>query len=82
MMAISIFLFYFTSNLIYWIFGFKYWVISIEVPRLIAESKEGPQSNHKSICTEARYKALNWIGILINLGFCLAVAWLRGKVEY
>ena len=33
MYSVSIFLFYFLSNLIYWLFGFKYWVISIEVPK-------------------------------------------------
>jgi hypothetical protein len=32
----SIFFFYFVSNLMYWLFGFKYWVISIEIPTLIA----------------------------------------------
>ena len=66
----------------YWMFGFKYWVISIEVPRLIAASKEGAEVNHKSICSEARYEALNWVGILINMGFCLAVGWKRGMMEY
>ena len=35
MYSISVFLFYFISNLIYWLFGFKYWVISIEVPKSI-----------------------------------------------
>ena len=63
-------------------FGFKYWVISIEVPRLIAASKESSKGNHKSICSEARYEAINWVGILINLGFCLVVGWKRGLIEY
>ena len=63
-------------------FGFKYWVILIEVPRLIAASKEGAEDNHKSICSEARYEAFNWVGILINMGFCLAVGWKRGMMEY
>ena len=66
----------------YWMFGFKYWVISIEVPRLIAASKEGAEDNQKSICSEARYEALNWVGILINMGICLAVGWKRGMMEY
>ena len=82
MYAICIFLFYFTSNLMYWMFGFKYWVISIEVPRLIVASKNSSKRNHKSICSEARYEALNWVGILINLGVSLCCGWKRGMVEY
>ena len=35
-MFVTIFFFYFTSNLLYWLFGFKYWVISIEIPNMIA----------------------------------------------
>jgi hypothetical protein len=66
----------------YWMFGFKYWIILIAVMRLIPKSKEGSQVNNKRICSEARYEELNWIGILINLGFCLAVGWKRGVVEY
>jgi hypothetical protein len=38
-MGVSIFLFYFVSNLMYWLFGFKYWVISIEIPQLITQQE-------------------------------------------
>ncbi len=82
MFTICIFFFFFTSNLMYWMFGFKYWVISIEVPRLIAASKEGNEAKHKSICSEARYEALNLIGIIINMAVCMLAAWKRGIMEY
>jgi len=34
-MGVTIFLFNGVSNLLYWLFGFKYWVISIEIPTLM-----------------------------------------------
>lgn len=82
MFSVSVFLFYFISNLMYWMFGFKYWVISIEVPRLIEASKDGSSLNHKTICSEKGYEALNWVGIIINLGFCVWVGWKRGMMDY
>ena len=80
--TICIFFFFGTSNLMYWLFGFKYWVISIEVPRLISASKEGNEAGHKSICSETRYEALNWVGIIINMAVCMLAAWKRGIMEY
>ena len=35
LVAIAVFLWFFMSIMIYWLFGFKYWVISIEVPRYL-----------------------------------------------
>lgn len=81
MYSITVFLFYFLSNLIYWLFGFKYWVISIEVPRSIAAKKKWRDEKDKSICTEAGYEILNWLGIIINLIFCLWLGWKRGVLE-
>ena len=77
MYSINVFIFYFTGNLMYWMFGFKYWVISVEVPRLIDASKEGKEAKHKSFCSEASYNALNWVGIIVNLFFCICVGWKR-----
>lgn len=83
MYTICIFLFYFTSNLMYWLFGFKYWVISIEVPHLIEAQKEGSDGQpRKRICTEKRYEVVNWIGILVNFIACAWLAWKRGVVSY
>lgn len=33
----TVFGFYFFSNLMYWLFGFKYWVTSVEIPALVKE---------------------------------------------
>ena len=67
-------------------FGFKYWVISIEIPRLINATKEaeekGEQLEHKSICSERGYDVLNAIGIFVNLFLCVWVGWKRGMIDY
>ena len=81
MYSITVFLFYFLSNLIYWLFGYKYWVISIEVPRSIAATKKWSEEKDKSICSETGYEILNWVGIIINLIFCLLLGWKRGVLE-
>ena len=64
----------------YWLFGYKYWVIAIEVPRLISAGEE-EKLNHKSICSEVRYEAFNWVVIIVNLFFCLWAGWKRGVIE-
>jgi hypothetical protein len=38
-MGITDGLYYFISNLMYWLWSFKYWVISIEIPNVIATQK-------------------------------------------
>lgn len=81
MFTICLFMFYFTSNLMYWLFGFKYWVISIEIPNVIEAAKEGGKQQ-KRICTETRYKVFNWLGILVNFAVCAVLAWKRGLVDY
>ena len=88
-MVVFQYFFYFISNLIYWLFGFKYWVISIEIPNLIAAQKEAEERGideekleRKRFCTEARYNALNWFGIIVN-AVCIAwLAWKRGALDY
>ena len=49
LIGLSIFLFYFVSNLIYWLFGFKYWVISIEIPQLISNQEAELFNSNKEI---------------------------------
>jgi len=48
-------------------FSFKYWVISLEIPKAIQSAASDFQSS------ENKYKIYNAIGITINL---LACAWL------
>lgn len=76
-MGVTIFFFYFVSNLMYWLFGFKYWVISIEIPQLLAV-----EDGRRKTCTETRYNLLNWTGILVNFGACLVCAYVRGQVDF
>ena len=62
------FLFNFPTNLLHWLFGYKYWVISVEVPlALSGEIKDRRSREHF-------YTALNVIMILINFVFCVWVS--------
>jgi hypothetical protein len=87
---VGIFFFYFTSNLMYWLFGFKYWVMAIEVPLLIENQQEQQRDldetreivHIKRFWTERRYNVLNWIGTAINLLICLYVGYRRAYVSY
>jgi hypothetical protein len=85
--GISIILFYLPSNILYWLFGWKYWVISLEVPALVNEQSEDidptkPVERKERFWTEKKYNMLNWFGILVNVGFCVWLGWVRGKRDY
>lgn len=91
--GITIFLFYFVSNTIYWLFGLKYWVISIEIPHLLKKQREREANEAKGIvdkseqkpgrvCSETTYNVIMWVGILVNLGACAWTGVVRGKVDY
>ena len=66
-MGISDGLYYFISNLMYWLWSFKYWVISIEIPNVIAAQKARNDEDldvskrdteligKKSVCSESKY---------------------------
>jgi hypothetical protein len=67
----------------YWLFGWKYWVTAMEVPVLVNEQSEELDptkliERNKRFWTEGRYKVLNWIGIVINTGFCVWTGVERG----
>lgn len=91
-MSVTIFLFYFVSNLMYWLFGFKYWVISIEIPDLIEqqmtqteeidETSADEKQEKKKFWTETRYNMLNAIGIAVNFVVIAYLAWERGLLDY
>jgi hypothetical protein len=65
------------SNIAHWIFGFKYWVISKEIPNAIRATNP---IDLKS--SENRYRIFSYIGIAINLAFCIWVAVKRGQLSY
>ena len=75
MYSITVFLFYFLSNLIYWLFGFKYWVISIEVPKAFNKSEKS--SNLR--ISQNTYNIVKWAGIGFNFVLCFFVAFYRSK---
>ena len=67
-----------------WIFSFKYWVVSVEMPKAInmmtkrSQSRSSSKSRAQSVVTddeilmenaEKSYWWIKWIGILVNLGF-------------
>jgi hypothetical protein len=66
-MGITDGLYYFISNLMYWLWSFKYWVISIEIPNVIAAQKARNDEDldvskrdteligKKSVCSESKY---------------------------
>ena len=60
-MGIVNFGFYGGANSVHWLFGFKYWVISKEMPKVV----EGNQKNYKK--NEKCYKIINIIGLIVNL---------------
>ena len=72
----AIFFYFVTSILLYWLFGFKYWVISIEVSRFINERTES--SNN----VESAYSSINKVVISSTVVICLITACLRFKITH
>lgn len=61
------------TNVMHWLFGYKYWVISVEVPRALSgENKIGD-----SRWRERFYVILNVTMITVNLVFCVWVSFAR-----
>lgn len=63
LMFCAIWTLYGFQNVIYWLFGFKYWVIALEIPTMIQEDNEEfdpnkPVERKKRFWTEKRYKIL------------------------
>lgn len=77
------------QNSIYWLFGFKYWVIGKEVPDMINEEqqqdKEFDESKvierKKRFWTEKRYNFFNKLGLVVNLTACFVLGCLRAKAN-
>jgi hypothetical protein len=86
LVGFSVGFFYLPSNIIYWLFGWKYWVTSIEVPALVNEQTEfdpsKPIEHKQRFWTETRFNILNWFGILVNTGFCVWIGWIRGVRDW
>jgi hypothetical protein len=61
--------------LLHWLFSFKYWVISQEIPKLKTTGTDFKSS-------ETKYKVLNVIGISVNMLACLWLATRRAQLDY
>jgi hypothetical protein len=59
------------TNLLHWMFGFKYWVISVEVPLVLGGKIENQRSR------EMWYMTLNVFMIVVNTFFCVWVSLAR-----
>ena len=70
--SVSIFLFYFANNSVYWLYGYKQWVISVYVPQV------AKLSNSKSKITQRKYNIINMAG----LGVIFAVSALMAVFRY
>ena len=89
LVGVSIFMFYFVENLMYWLFGFKYWVTSVEIQQIQEEQKTqsgravaAENIKKKRFCTETKYKVLSAFGGLVNLGICLWMCIERAQLTY
>lgn len=70
----SVFFFFFITILIYWLFGFKYWIISREVPRFL-EGSSG------MAVSEQKYRNINIIVITVFALVCGYASDVRGRVS-
>jgi hypothetical protein len=68
------FFFFFVTILIYWLFGFKYWIISREVPRFL-EGSSG------MAVSEQKYRNINLIVISVFALVCGYACYIRGTVS-
>ena len=69
----AVFLFFFFSIIIYWLFGFKYWIISIEVPKFL--NSDVPTSS------ETRYAIINFSAIAFLVVSCGITAYFRFQLS-
>jgi len=58
------------NNLIYWLYGFKYWIISIEVP-------DAYKKRERCKLSKNSYKLISWTGVFVNFALCFAIAYQR-----
>ena len=72
---------YAMQNIIYWLFGFKYWVIAIEVPLMMSD-EQLTVKEQKRFWTEKRYRFVSTFGIVVNVVWCLFPGVMRALCGY
>jgi hypothetical protein len=73
MISVGNFVYNFFLNLVHWLFGFEYWYISIEVPRL---QKENPRT-----ITEMQFSAIKYVGVVLNFIPCVMMGYFQWTLE-
>ena len=71
--SISMFIFYFSNDLVYWLYSFKQWTISVQVPQMIKSRKE----QEKHWLTQKRYQQIKWAGVAVIFVIVTIYAVLR-----
>ncbi len=72
MIGLMSFVYNYGSNLMYWLFSFKYWVIAKEVPKLFESKQISFQ--------EGSYSIISTVGSLVNLIPCMLIAYYRAML--
>lgn len=72
--SISMFLFYFSNDIVYWLYSFKQWTISVQVPQII-KSKKNNQDKHW--LTPKLYQQIKWAGVALIFVIVTTYAILR-----
>ena len=72
--GVATFLFNFGTNTVLWLFSFKYWVISREVPKLF----DGSQV----VRDERIYTVFKILGLIANFTVCALFAFFRAKISF
>jgi hypothetical protein len=75
-MGVTVFLYYYGGSLAHWLYSYRYWVISQEIPHILY-GRSWCMSAEETRRKEKCYKIAEWIGTLINLFVCLVTAILR-----
>ena len=73
MISVGNFTYNFFLNLVHWLFGFEYWYISVEVPRL--------QKGKPRTITEMQFSTIKYAGVLLNLIPCVMMGYYQWILE-
>lgn len=70
-------------NVMIWVFAFKYWIVSIEIPKAISRSSEANSTADSEKQRQERiYYLVQWIGIIINIAVVILYAVYYGKLIF
>ena len=69
MIGFGNFTYNFFLNVVHWLFGFEYWYISVEVPRL---QKEKPRT-----ITKRQFSIIKYVGVALNFIPCLMMGYYQ-----